>query len=444
MRPITRARFNIVAGYARHPNVARLAREIGWFEIDSPLLVGVVIVDTDREFSGIVLAPDLAERYRWVNQTRFFATRAEAESQLEQQLTSAAREFDRIRVQGDESTAMDFFTPITEESRLHPTFAMLAREASYVAARKTIDLMMRWYRDQDGNFIEQFQTAGFDARIWELYLFATLVEAGYSIEQPNPAPDFKAIGLNGTFCVEATTINPSQGGTPAPRPTSDSSRNEVEAYLQHYLPIRYAGPLTVKLRKRYWEHVDAAGFPLLFAIQDFHDELSMTYSGTALSVYLYGKVVDTAPGGDNTRVTVRSIGQHRWGTKMVESGFFYQPEAENVSAVLFNPAGTLPKFNRIGVSTGFGASCVTLVHQGFRNHGNPPERVRFSTEVAEGYSERWIDGMNVFHNPRAIHPFEPELLPGAAHHRFVGGRFESYIPADHLESSRTLTVVTRT
>lgn len=444
MRPITRARFNVVAGYARHPNVARLAREIGWFEIDSPHLVGVVIVDTDGEFSGVVFAADLDERYRWVDQTRFCETRADAESQLEQHLAAAARDYARIRVQGDESGAMDFFTPIGVESRLHPTFSVLAGQAGYVAARRIVDLMMRWYRDQDGNFIEQFQTAGFDARIWELYLFATLIEAGYVIEQPNPAPDFRAIGLDGTFCVEATTINPSQDGSPTPRPTPEDSQKDVDAYLQHYLPIRFAGPLTAKLRKRYWEHADAAGLPLLFAIQDFHDELSMTYSATALSVYLYGKVVDTTPGDGNSSVTVRSITQHSWGTKKIDSGFFFQQDAENVSAVLFNPAGTLTKFNRIGVATGFGASAVTLVHKGFRYVGDPPERVRFSTEVTEGHRERWIDGMNVFHNPRASHPLKPEMLPGAAHHYFVDGKFGSLVPADHLVSSTTLTLVSRT
>jgi hypothetical protein len=37
--------------------------------------------------------------------------------------------------------------------------------------------MMHWYEDPDGNFIEQFQTTGFDARLWELYLFAMFCEA---------------------------------------------------------------------------------------------------------------------------------------------------------------------------------------------------------------------------------------------------------------------------
>ncbi len=443
MRPITRARFNVVAGYARHPNVARIAREIGWFEIDSHKVIGVLIVDSDGEFSGIVLTADLDERYRWVNQTRFCETRAEAEGQLEQYLAAAARDFDRIRVQGDESGAMDFFTPIGVESRLHPTFSVLAGQTAYIAARRIVDLMMRWYRDQDGNFVEQFQTSGFDARIWELYLFATLVEAGYVIEQPSPAPDFKAIGLKGSFCVEATTINPSQDGSATPRPTPNDTSEVVDAYLQHYLPIRFAGPLTSKLRKRYWEHPDAAGLPLLFAIQDFHDDLSMTYSGTALSVYLYGKVVDAVSSSGGASTSVRSISHHLWGTKKIDSGFFFQPDAENISAVLFNPAGTLTKFNRIGVSTGFGASAVTLVHQGIRYAGDPPELQPFSNEVSEEHHEQWIAGMNVFHNPRAIFPLKPEMLPGAAHHHFVDGRFESLIPAGHLESSRTLNVVAR-
>ena len=51
--------------------------------------------------------------------------------------------------------------------------------------------------------------------------------------------------------------------------------------------------------------------------------------------------------------------------------------------------------------------------------------------------------MNVFHNPRALFPLKPEMLPGAAHHYLVGGKFESLVPADHLESSRTITVVAR-
>ncbi len=53
--------------------------------------------------------------------------------------------------------------------------------------------MMRWYEDIDGNFVEQFQTTGFNARVWELYLFAALTEANLRLERPDPAPDFLAV-----------------------------------------------------------------------------------------------------------------------------------------------------------------------------------------------------------------------------------------------------------
>jgi hypothetical protein len=140
---------------------------------------------------------------------------------------------------------------------------------------------------------------------------------------------------------------------------------------------------------------------------------------------------------------VTQIKQHKWGTKEVDSAYFFQPDSENVSAVIFNPAGTLTKFNRIGVATGFGSSDVTLVQEGFRIQGEPPERAKFSTEITEGNPELWVDGMNVFHNPRAVVPLRPNLLPGAAHHRFLNGQFESMVPIDHVESSRTLSFVKR-
>ena len=75
---------------------------------------------------------------------------------------------------------MDFFTPRTDEKRLNPLFKVLSDGRKYSSARGIIEPMMRFYEDQDGNFVEQFQTTAFDARLWELYLFATFVELGYA------------------------------------------------------------------------------------------------------------------------------------------------------------------------------------------------------------------------------------------------------------------------
>lgn len=76
---------------------------------------------------------------------------------------------------------------------------------------------MRWYDDVDGNFIEQFQTPGFDARVWELYLFAVLTEAGFTVSRPKPATDLLAVGPRGDFTVEATAINPTESVGPQRR-----------------------------------------------------------------------------------------------------------------------------------------------------------------------------------------------------------------------------------
>lgn len=52
--------------------------------------------------------------------------------------------------------------------------------------------------------------------------------------------------------------------------------------------------------------------------------------------------------------------------KAVASGFFLLPEAENVSAVIFNANGTLSNFNRTGIKVGFDSSIVRVIHAGER------------------------------------------------------------------------------
>jgi hypothetical protein len=92
---------------------------------------------------------------------------------------------------GDEKgVPVDFFTPIVKQASLNPAFVGLSNLNGYSSARGIIEPMMRWYEDADGNFVEQFQSTGFDARIWELYLFAAFTEIGYEISRIHAIPDF--------------------------------------------------------------------------------------------------------------------------------------------------------------------------------------------------------------------------------------------------------------
>lgn len=443
LRYVSRARFDAFAGYARAPEVALVAEEIAWLESPSSEVFALLIVDLDTQFSGIIFVADLNGRFRWATQTTYFDTAPQAFEALQFLTVRVLTEIDSFREQGDEGVAApsDFFRLRVPRQRQHPNFIRLAEGGGHQAARALLEILMRWYEDRDGNFIEQFQSTGFDARIWELYLWATFVSLGYEITLPKPSPDFLARGLDGAFAVEATTINPSIGpdGRPVgtPRPTNP---DELRAYGERYLPIRYAGPLTAKLAKRYWEQPSVAGLPLVLAIQDFHDDLSMTFSQGGLLAYLFGiSLYDVV---DDTGKPAR-LSQHVWGNKTVRSGFFTLPGAEHVSAVIFNGQGTIAKFTRMAVKCGFDPGGVSIIHTGRRLDlsGVEPQQRSFSQPVATDYAEEWVNGMDVFHNPYAVEPMKPHLVPGAAHHILTpDGSVSTLYPEDHILMSTTVIV----
>jgi hypothetical protein len=430
MRGVSRERFDALAAYCRDPRVLLLGEEIAWFEAADGNILATIILDKDDEFSGQILARDLKERFRWVagtgnaDGTGYFDTPEPAVIAMRNKIMAVAADLEQQRQQGDETgSPIEFFVPAVAQEKLHPSYLKLASGDAFSAARGIIGAMMRWYEDADGNFVEQFQTTGFDARMWELYLFAVLTEANIVVERPRPAPDFLARGLIGEFALEATTINPSvDSDGQRVAPPEPKTAEELRAYFQHYLPIRYAGPLTAKLRKEYWTKPAASGKPLVFAIQDFHGTMSMVYSGTALATYLYGYVHDAHRDAEGRLAVIpRQVGEHRWGGKVVQSGFFNLPGSEHVSAVLFNSGGTISKFNRMGVCAGFGVDNVVLIRQGTAVDPDPnaSEGIPYLHFVTEGYSETWIEGMDVYHNPNARHPLDPALLPGAAHHKLM-------------------------
>ncbi|MBF0184799.1 MAG: hypothetical protein HQM06_10485 [Magnetococcales bacterium] len=64
--------------------------------------------------------------------------------------------------------------------------------------------------------------------------------------------------------------------------------------------------------------------------------------------------------------------------------------------------------------------------------------VGFFYEVAPGQiTERWSDGLSMFHNPNALCPIDPKMFPGIAHHFFEGMLIRSLLPELHVYSSFT-------
>ncbi|MCI0624486.1 MAG: hypothetical protein L0387_23040 [Acidobacteria bacterium] len=439
MKPLPKARFNALAGYSRSPLLPLSAEELSWHEEANEKLLGVVSLDlVDSDHVCTVLARDAKGRFRAVHVEIDVPSQAEAERRLELALAQLADRPASDFHQGDEvGRPLDFFTPLMSADRQHPSFGGLIGQPGYSSALGLLRELMHYFTDADGNFVEQFQSTGFDSRLWELYLYALFTELGYGLDREYPAPDFHCVGLLGDFFVEATTVNPSA----VPPVIDETSKGE---YFAHYVPTKYGSALFSKLQKRYWDLPHVAGHPLVFAVQDFHAPQAMVWSNTALVEYLYGiRQVETKRPDGTSEIVSKRIEKYEWQGKEIPAGFFSQPEAEHVSAVLANPGGTISKFNRMGYLAGFGSRSIKMVRGGICYRGKLiPEQ--FSVEVhSPGYAETWCEGVSIYHNPGARIPLPEYAIPGAAHHTARDGRILSGMPAFFPIGSTTVILVPR-
>jgi hypothetical protein len=213
--------------------------------------------------------------------------------------------------------------------------------------------------------------------------------------------------------------------------------------LKTRVPIRFGSALFSKLNRKtpYWELEHVKGHPLIFAVADFHEDQSMTWTSPALIEYLYGVTYDFVFDNKGQLViTPVKIETHEHEGKTIPSGYFFQPHAENVSAVLFSSLGTISKFNRMGILAGFGLPNQRLYRTGMRHRhvSNAALPQPFFHEVKQGVvTETWSEGLSMFHNPRAERPVAPGMFPGIAHHFFENGQIKSLLPEFHPYTSFT-------
>ena len=444
MKEISEIRFNAIAGYARHPRAALSGEEVAYFEVEDGSILGLLIRDrTDGDFAGLAFGRDAKLRFRWTSMTDFLEDPELARNALAELMANLLEEPDEFHHQGDEKgEPVDLFTPVHPPEALHPDFQQVATEIGFFPAQGIIEPMMRWHEDLDGNFVEQFQSTAFNQRIWELYLFATLIELGFSLDTTHAVPDFIGTSLFGSIAIEAVTAGPTRRGAEIVPPPTVETEEQMEAYLRDYMPIKFGSPLFSKLIKKYWEQKQIADVPLVFAIADFSSPGSMIYTRSALERYLYGYSFDAVRDeqGKTIAKPIKII-EHGWGDKVVPSGFFDIPESEHVSAVISTTAGTISKFNRMGILAGFDAGDVLITRTGTVVDPNPEATnpLLFKAIVnAKGYHESWVEGLNVYHNPRAIIPLEEHLIPGAAHHHCdEEGNWTTTGPSFHPLASNT-------
>lgn len=232
------------------------------------------------------------------------------------------------------------FHPVLTTERQHPDFRVLSAATGYSPAKEILAEIAYTFEDPDGNYIEQFQGDGFDARLWELYLYAALHENDFLISRDFHAPDYICSKYGAPLVLEATTVNPTQDGE-----TVESVKEDPDGIeMANYMAIKFANALYAKLQKRYWELGHVKDKPLILAVADFRKPEGVHYSAKFLQEYLYGQR-QTRKG--NTYVYT-PIQEHVYKNRKKPSGFFTLPDSENISAVLFSDGGTISKFNRMG------------------------------------------------------------------------------------------------
>jgi len=435
---INQSEFNAVC-YSRNAHFMPLLEEVAYYKNDEGTIYGVIAKDRfDGDFGSVVLGRDANKRFRTIEPPlKFYDSPAEAFLELEEKFIKVHGEGSQVHPQGDETgKPNELYRVIAKEDKLHKLFIVLLNDPIYKVARSFIGEAVYAYVDVDGNYIKDFQSTGFNARLWELYLYIFLKYQSFEFDHSFHAPDYLIEKRDISIALEATTVN-SDAKFDEPYPSDD-----VEAYrlTSDYLPIKFGSSLFSKLQKKYWELDHMKDRPFIIAIHDYHMQNLLPYAGMALRSYLYGVRYKTVI--ENGSVTIcldnktlpipEVIEKHKYKHKEIPSNFFNQPGAENVSAVLFCNNATIDTFNRYGKLAKMDGHSLVIVKisetTDFRSPTYNPKIISENIE-SDDYYEVWEDTMCIFHNPNASNPIKPDVFDGisqcfidAPENRFYGPR----------------------
>lgn len=146
----------------------------------------------------------------------------------------------------------DIFKLIVPADKLNPIFELLRTGKQLDPAKLLIEEITSEMDDNDGNFIQQFQTTGFLSRLREIYLFKFFRENGYSFDSTNNRPDFYVEKNGIDFFVEASLSNEVENDKFTKEYIAEASKNNdltlQTELIEHYV-IRMGSVLYSKLQK---------------------------------------------------------------------------------------------------------------------------------------------------------------------------------------------------
>lgn len=306
LEKITANQFGIYVQPTRSRYANILAREVAWFKNEADTIFGVVLLDyQDQSYAGMLLARSKNLKVQFYKQQIGLKTSEEAVVWLDMQARILDQKPGFQTVQGWflENRRANLFAETEGEGQLHPAFTTLRDCEEYAPAKELISRIMPCYRDIDDGFRRKFQTEGFDASLWELYLYCYASEEGMRLGRGYHAPHFCIRKGRDEIAMEAVTM----GNVP------HNGVGKEQAGKTEFMK-------------------DHDGKPFVLAIADVPGDGFMMSTASLLSDYLYG-----CDGDGRT-----------------PSGFFLEAGTEHISAVLCSTDELISKFNRIGRQCGYG------------------------------------------------------------------------------------------
>lgn len=425
--------------YGRTPYLKTFSTEISWFKFEKDgvtLLATILLCNIDNDFNAIILGRDLNKKFRAINVLASFTSQDNLIIKLNSCISQMlSQHHDGLFMQGDESPeTFSLFMSKVPKAKRNIYLKMLLEDPHHYPAYIVLEELAYWFKDPDGIFIRDFQSASFNSRLFELYLNAVFYELDFASDRSHNQPDFLLSKFGVEISVEAVSIAETED--PLEKKIIDHKHfEEIDDHVKNTMPFRFARSLLKKVNHRpepnkvyYWELEHTKNKPFLIAMQDYSKRMSMGYSNPALHSYLYGVDIETG----------EKIESHNHQTRSIKSNFYSSPKNKHVSAVLLTTQATLPKFNRMGILAGIEPKGFKMMVSGSKTDDEFNITPFFSDVSDSKYEEPWCTAAYMYHNPNAIHPIDYRLFPNVVHVFQKDDGFEELIPKNYILQSSTI------
>lgn len=298
------------------------------------------------------------------------------------------------------------------DDKQHRKFKLLRDEIQLSAERQLLCTYTDGLVDRDHKMVRQFQET-FHSTYWEICIYQLCLEAGFSLDQSHPFPDF-IIKNPSEIYIEAVVANIKQTGIPeSERTLEDQLSMLIPPHLQEDFSnvldesiIRSSNAIFSKIKK-YEDYKKEQWFdennPFIIALSSC-DQINygreFLYPMMAL---LYGRYYIPY---ENGCIMKTSIKKSETGVEL-PLGIFLNSEYSQISAIMYTCTNTIGKLTALALSNGTYTFNSVLDVIRDEEDDNLPFKFRI---VSKSSPECVSDGIFIFHNPYAKAPIDPELF----------------------------------